>query len=293
MTNREMKDYIALTKPRITWLILMSTGVGYFFGLPGGASLNSVGAWLELFHTILGTGLIASGTAALNQWYERDADRKMRRTEKRPLPAGKLSATRAMWFGIALSVAGFVELWLGVNLLTALLGAFTLGSYLFLYTPLKQRSALATVIGALPGAMPPIIGYAASAGELSAPAWALFAILFLWQFPHFLAISWMYREDYARAGILMLPVVDPDGHSTSRQMVIYASTLIPASLFPCLLGMTGKVYLVGALLLGAWFLYSGIRVFFDETRVRARQVLLVSVIYLPLIYGLMVFDRPI
>jgi protoheme IX farnesyltransferase len=290
-----MKDYIALTKPRITWLILMSTGVGYFFGLPAGSNgalFNGLGAWLKLFHTIVGTGLIASGTAALNQWYERDADRKMKRTENRPLPSGKLSAPSAMWFGIALATLGFVELWLGVNLLSSLLGAFTLGSYLFLYTPLKQRSALATVIGALPGAMPPMIGFAAAAGTLSAPAWALFAILFLWQFPHFLAIAWMYREDYARAGILMLPVVDPDGHSTSRQMVIYASTLIPASLFPCLLGMTGKIYLVGALLLGCWFLYSGVRVFFDETRVRARQVLLVSVIYLPLIYGLMVLDRP-
>jgi heme o synthase len=286
-----MKDYIALTKPRITWLILMSTGVGYFFGLPAG--VHGPIHWLALFHTILGTGLIASGTAALNQWYERDSDKKMRRTENRPLPLGKMSAPRAMWFGIALSVAGFLELWLGVNLLTALLGAFTLGSYLFVYTPLKRRSALATVIGAIPGAMPPMIGYAAAAATLSPAAWALFAILFLWQFPHFLAISWMYREDYARAGILMLPVVDPVGHSTSRQMVIYASTLIPASLFPCLLGMTGKIYLVGALILGGWFLYSGFRVFLDETRVRARQVLLVSVIYLPLIYGLMVLDRPV
>ena len=290
-----MKDYIALTKPRITWLILMSTAVGYFFGLPAsvGSSFATLPGWLRLIHTILGTGFIASGTAALNQWYERDADRKMRRTEKRPLPAGKMSAPRAMWFGITLAIIGFLELWMGVNLLTALLGAFTLASYLFLYTPLKQRSALATVIGALPGAMPPMIGFAASAGDLSAPAWALCAILFLWQFPHFLAIAWMYREDYARAGILMLPVVDPNGHSTSRQMVIYASTLIPVSLFPCLLGMTGKVYFVGALLLGCWFLYSGFRVLFEETRVRARQVLLVSVIYLPLIYGLMVLDRPV
>jgi len=286
-----MKDYIALTKPRITWLILMSTAVGYFFGLPDG--LHGAIDWIKLLHTIIGTGLIASGTAALNQWYERDADRKMRRTENRPLPSGKMSAASAMWFGIALAVLGYLEMWLGANLLTANLGAFTLGSYLFLYTPLKQRSALATVIGAVPGAMPPMIGYAAASGDLSPAAWALFAILFLWQFPHFLAISWMYREDYARAGILMLPVVDPNGHSTSRQMVIYASTLIPASLFPCLLGMTGKIYLVGALILGAWFLYSGFRVFLDETRVRARQVLLVSVIYLPLIYGLMVFDRPV
>src|ERR1035438_6895922 len=203
-----------------------------------------------------------------------------------------MTAHRALLFGIVLAVLGFVELALGANFLTGLLGAFTLASYLFIYTPLKQRSHLSTVIGALPGAMPPLIGYAASHGSLTPEAWTLFAILFIWQFPHFLAIAWMYREDYARAGILMLPVVEPDGMSTGRQIILYASTLIPASLFPCLLGMTGKIYLVGALLLGCWFLYSGVRVFFDETRVRARQVLLVSVIYLPLIYGLMVLDRP-
>jgi protoheme IX farnesyltransferase len=203
-----------------------------------------------------------------------------------------MTANRALWFGIVLAVAGFAELALGVNLLTAVLGAMTLGSYLFLYTPLKQRSHLSTVIGALPGAVPPLMGYAASYGALTREAWTLFAILFVWQFPHFLAIAWMYREDYARAGIRMLPVVEPDGMSTARQIVLYASTLIPVSLFPALLGMSGKIYIVGALLLGAWFLYTGIRVAFERTNVRARQVLLASVIYLPMIYGLMVFDRP-
>ncbi|HVW86055.1 MAG TPA: heme o synthase [Bryobacteraceae bacterium] len=285
-----MREYIALTKPRITWLILMSTGVGYFFGLK--REWNGLPDWLLLLHTLVGTGLIASGTAALNQWYEREADRLMRRTAARPLPAGKMTANHALWFGIVLAVAGFAELALGVNLLTAVLGAMTLGSYLFLYTPLKQRSHLSTVIGALPGAVPPLMGYAASYGALTREAWTLFAILFVWQFPHFLAIAWMYREDYARAGIRMLPVVEPDGMSTARQIVLYASTLIPVSLFPALLGMSGKIYMVGALLLGAWFLYTGIRVAFERTNVRARQVLLASVIYLPMIYGLMVFDRP-
>jgi heme o synthase len=281
-----MRDYIALTKPRITWLILMSTGVGYFFGASG------VLHWPLLIHTLIGTGLIASGTAALNQWYERDADLLMRRTSARPLPSGKMTAPNALRFGIILAVAGFAELALGVNILAALLGAFTLGSYLFIYTPLKQRSHLSTVIGALPGAMPPLMGYAASHGSLTPEAWTLFAILFIWQFPHFLAIAWMYREDYARAGILMLPVVEPDGMSTGRQIILYASTLIPVSLFPVLLGMSGRVYLVGALILGGWFLYTGVRVAFDRTNVRARRVLLASIIYLPMIYGLMVFDRP-
>jgi protoheme IX farnesyltransferase len=172
------------------------------------------------------------------------------------------------------------------------LGALTLAMYLFIYTPLKQRSHLSTVIGAIPGAMPPLIGYAATNGFLTSESWILFLILFVWQFPHFLAIAWMYREDYARAGIQMLPVVEPDGSSTSRQIVLYASTLIPVSLFPVLFGMSGTVYLAGALVLGAWFLYTGIRVAFDRTRSRARQVLLASVVYLPMIYGLMVFDRP-
>ncbi|HTS31523.1 MAG TPA: heme o synthase [Bryobacteraceae bacterium] len=290
-----MRDYIELTKPRITWLILMSTGIGYFFGLPGAGNwwgfLKSI-QLLSLLHTILGTGLIASGTAALNQWYERDADCKMRRTMQRPLPSGKISASRALGFGAALSVAGFLELWLGVNLLCGLIGAFTLASYLFLYTPLKQRTWWSTTIGAVPGAMPPMIGYAAAAGALTRESWVLFGILFLWQFPHFYSIAWMYKEDYARAGIRMLPVVEPDCRSTARQIVLYGLALIPVSLIPSLLGMSGRIYQIGALLLGLWFLYSGVRVAIERTMIRARAVLLTSVLYLPLIYGLMLIDRP-
>jgi protoheme IX farnesyltransferase len=283
-----MREYLELTKPRITWLILMSTGVGYFFGLDRSAPLN----WALLIHTIVGTALIASGTAALNQWWERDSDKLMRRTASRPLPMGLMTARRALWFGIALAVAGAAELWIWVNPLASILGIFTLAAYLFVYTPMKSRTHLSTVVGALPGAVPPLMGYAASSGILTREAWSLFFILFIWQFPHFLAIAWMYREDYARAGIRMLPVVEPDGQSTSRQIILYASTLIPISLFPFLFGMSGKIYLVGALVLGFWFLYTGVRVAFDRTNVRARHVLLASVIYLPMIYGLMVFDRP-
>ena len=285
-----MRDYIELTKPRITWLILMSTGIGYFFGLPSHAwrDIN----WFLLLHTIFGTGLIASGTAALNQWYERAADLKMHRTAGRPLPSGRLLAGRALAFGTVLSVAGFVELWLGANLLSGLIGVFTLASYLFLYTPMKQRTWWSTTVGAIPGAMPPMIGYAAAAGAITRESWVLFAILFLWQFPHFYSIAWMYKEDYARAGIRMLPVVDPDCRSTARQIVLYGVALIPVSLVPGMLGMTGRIYFIGALILGLVYLYSGVRVALERTLVRARAVLLTSVLYLPLIYGLMLLDRP-
>jgi protoheme IX farnesyltransferase len=280
-----MKEYIALTKPRITWLILMSTGIGYFFGAKAGWH------WLTLLHTIIGTMLMASGTAALNQWYEREADAKMRRTKARPLPAGRLDESKALLFALLISAAGFFELQLAVNELAALLGAVTLGSYLFLYTPLKQRSPHSTTIGAIPGAMPPLIGYAAAAGKLTWEAWVLFAILFLWQFPHFYAIAWMYREDYERAGIRMLPVVEPDGQSTARRIVLFSLVLIPISLIPKYLSMAGNVYLFGALALGLLFLYAGVRISFDRTRQEARRVLLASVVYLPVLYGLLIFDR--
>ncbi len=278
-------DYIQLTKPRITWLILMSTGVGYFFG-----ALDSW-TWMVLLHTLLGTAFIASGTAALNQWWEREADKKMVRTQNRPLPAERLHPTRALIFAIVLSVIGFAELSLGANLLTGLLGLFTLASYLFVYTPLKQRTPHSTTIGAIPGAMPPLIGYAAAHGTLTAQGWALFAILFLWQFPHFYAIAWMYKDDYSKAGIKMLPVVDPSGDSTVRQILFYSLALIPISLLPRYLGMSGNVYLVGALILGASYFYSGVLVARELNRTQARRVLLASIIYLPVLYGLMMADR--
>jgi protoheme IX farnesyltransferase len=245
-----------------------------------------------LFHTLVGTGLIASGTAALNQWYEREADARMNRTSGRPLPSGRITPGRALAWGLLLSVAGFTELAAGVNLLTGLLGLFTLLTYLLVYTPLKKRSPHSTTVGAIPGAMPPLIGYAAATGTLGIEAWILYAILFIWQFPHFYAIAWMYREDYARAGILMRPVVEPDGVSTARQILIASVLLIPVSLLPVVFSMTGSIYLVGATLMGLYFLYSGVRVSFDRSLVRARGVLLASVIYLPLLFGLMLLDRP-
>jgi heme o synthase len=287
-----IKDYIALTKPRITWLILMSTGVGYFFGAQKSFPGWSAWHWATLLHTIIGTGLIASGTAALNQWYEREADAKMRRTQARPLPSGRLVAWKALVFAILISAAGFAELWIGANPLSAMLGLFTLLCYLFVYTPLKQRSPHSTTIGSIPGAMPPLIGFAAASGTLTWDAWVLFAILFLWQFPHFYAIAWMYKDDYARAGIRMLPVVEPDGKSTARRILLYSAALIPISLMPKFFSMAGNVYLYGALALGLAFFYAGLRIRTDRTRQQARRVLLASVVYLPVLFSLMLFDRP-
>ncbi len=280
-----IKAYIELTKPRITWLILMSTGIGFFSGADGGWT------WLVLLHTIAGTALIASGTAGLNQWYEWAADARMARTRQRPIPSGRLTRTQAFVFSAVLSVAGFVELALGVNWLTGWLGLFTLATYLFVYTPLKQKSWHSTTVGAIPGAMPPLMGYVASHGSLDWPGWALYAILFVWQFPHFYAIAWMYREDYGRAGIRMLPVVEPDGVSTARHILIFLLLLIPVSLAPTLLAMTGTLYLVGALIAGAYFLRAGLRVVRDKSLMNARGVLLASVVYLPVLYGLMLVDR--
>lgn len=280
-----MKHYLALTKPRITWLILMSTGIGYFFGHRGPLDF-----WL-LFHALMGTALLASGTATLNQWYERDADALMHRTESRPIPSGQVSALKAFLFGLALIAAGEVELALGVNGLTAWIGLATVGSYLLLYTPMKQRTWLSTTVGAFPGAMPPLIGFAAARGALTFEAWILFAIIFLWQFPHFYAIAWMYKDDYARAGIRMLPVVEPDGVSTSRHILAFALVLLPVSLLPGFLNMTGHWYLAAALVLGAFFLRSAVRVARDRTLPNARLVLKASVIYLPLLYVALVLDR--
>jgi protoheme IX farnesyltransferase len=281
-----MKHYIALTKPRITWLILMSTGMGYYFGLTGAINL-----W-ALLHTLCGTGLIASGTAALNQWYERDADARMRRTDHRPLPSGQMTPRNAFLFGLALSGAGFIELGLGVNWLSAGLGLFTLVTYLGVYTPLKRISPVSTTLGAIPGAMPPLIGFAAASGTLTAEAWVLYAILFLWQFPHFYAIAWMYREDYERAGIKMLTVVETDGESTVRQLLLFSVLLIPVSLAPRYLDMTGNFYVAGTLAAGVAFVTACVRMSKDRTILKARSVLLVSVVYLPVLYGLLLLDRP-
>jgi protoheme IX farnesyltransferase len=280
-----MKHYLALTKPRITWLILMSTAIGYYFGRPG-----AIDFWL-LGNTLLGTALLASGTATLNQWYERDADSRMRRTAGRPIPSGLVTPAKALLFGLALVALGEVELAWAAGALAAWLGFATVASYLLLYTPLKQRTWLSTAVGALPGAMPPLIGFAAARGALTLDAWVLFAIIFLWQFPHFYAIAWMYREDYARAGIRMLPVVEPDGISTSRHIVAFALFLIPVSLLPGFLHMTGNAYLAAALVLGAMLLRYAVKVLRERSIANARLVLRASVVYLPLLYLVLVLDR--
>jgi heme o synthase len=246
-----MRDFIELTKPRITSLILVCTAVGYFFGCRSSLPL------LTLFHVLLGTGLMASGTSALNQCLEVNSDARMFRTRNRPIPAGRLRLGDAISFGVLLSVTGFAALWFGANPLAATLGLFTLLSYLFLYTPLKRRSPACTTVGALPGAMPPLIGYAAASGRLDVKALALFLILFVWQFPHFYAIAWMYREDYARGGIRMLPVVEPDGESTARRIVVCSLLLLGTSLVPRFLGMTGSIYVTTAIAAGLGLLYFG------------------------------------
>ena len=280
-----MRDYVELTKPRITVLILICTAVGYTFGSPASFHLA------PFFHVLLGTALMASGTAALNQWYEADSDARMRRTSKRPLAAGRMQRAHGLIFGVFLSVAGFADLWFGANALAAALGFFTLATYIFLYTPLKRRSAACTTVGALPGAMPPLIGYAAASGVLDSGALALFLILFVWQFPHFYAIAWMYREDYARGGIRMLPVIEPDGESTARRVVACCLLLIPISLVPRVLGMTGSIYAATAIAAGLVLLYFGVRLGRERTLVGARRVLLASVLYLPVLLGVMVLDR--
>jgi heme o synthase len=280
-----MRAFLELTKPRITALVVICTAVGYVFGQRAAFHLPT------LIHVLVGTGLMASGTSALNQWYEADSDGKMRRTRERPIPSGRIKRDHGFIFGALLSIAGFAELWFGTNALAALLGLATLLTYILIYSPMKRRSPACTTVGALPGAMPPLIGYAASHGSLDAGALALFLILFVWQFPHFYAIAWMYREDYARAGIRMLPVVEPDGESTVARIVACSILLIPISLLPRALGMTGSLYVGAAVAAGLGLLYYGVRLGRERSCARARQVLLASVLYLPVLFGVMVFDR--
>jgi heme o synthase len=280
-----VRDYLELTKPRITLLILICTAIGYRFGC--GASFH----WTILVHALLGTALLASGTSALNQWYEVDSDAKMNRTRRRPLPAGRIKRIHGLVYGVLLSAAGFVDLWFGANPLAAALGLFTLLSYLLLYTPLKQRSALCTTVGAIPGAMPPLIGYAAAGHSVDIRALALFLILFAWQFPHFDAIAWIYRDDYARGGIRMLPVIDPDGKCTAKRIIVSSLLLIAISLAPAFLGMTGALYAAAAIPAGVGLLYFGVRLARERTSPRARALLLATVFYLPALLCVMMLDR--
>lgn len=280
-----LADLLELTKPRITLMVALTAGLGMLLAGEGKTSPSLV------LHALLGTALLAAGSSTLNQVLERDLDAQMRRTARRPLPAGRMDPDSALVFGVALAIGGLLELTLAVNLLTALLGTTALASYVFLYTPLKRVSALATLVGAVPGAIPPLMGWAAATDRLDPGAWVLFGILFLWQLPHFLAIAWMCREDYARAGLPMLPVVDPRGQSTARQMVLYGAALLPVSLLPTLLGLTGATYFFGTLALGCFFLGFCVAFALDYSHRAARRVLLVSVVYLPAVLAVMALDR--
>jgi protoheme IX farnesyltransferase len=283
--RERLSAYLELTKPRITFLIVLTSAAGFCLGAVG--SIN----YLLLTHAMIGIALLSSGIATLNQYMERHLDARMRRTASRPLPTGKLTPFEACALGVGLTVGAEIYLAVLVNPLTAILGLTVIAGYLFLYTPLKTRTSLSTVLGAFPGAMPPVLGWTAARGTLGMEAWVLFAILFLWQFPHFLAIAWMYKEDYERAGIVMLPVVEPEGRITGQQIVIYTLLLLPVSLLPTLLGMSGAIYFYGAILLGVCFLYSSICAAISKSRQQARRLLLASVIYLPLLFALMVLNR--
>jgi len=277
--------YADLIKARLTSLVLLTTLVGFYLGCRGPVN------YLLLLHTVLGTALLAGGAAALNQLLERDYDAKMRRTQNRPLPSGRLQPATVMIFGGACACAGLMYLALAVNLLTSVIGAVSLVSYLFIYTPLKRVTWLNTAIGAIPGGLPPLMGWTAARGQLSGEGWALFAILAFWQLPHFLAIAWIYRDEYAKAGFKMLPVVDPLGRRTGRQAVSHTLGLLPVSLCPFLFKLTGPVYLIGALALGLAFLWFAIQFSRQLTVPRARQLFLVSILYLPLLLTVMVLDK--
>jgi heme o synthase len=277
--------YIALTKPDVSFLVLMTTCAGFYMGIRGPMP------WLHMIHVVFATMLIAAGTAALNHYIERESDRYMRRTASRPLPTGLLTPAEALRFGLLLAVAGAVDLYFVAGYIACLLGVFTSISYLVAYTPLKKRTVWATFIGAIPGAIPPMIGWTAATGKLDSGAWLLFAILFFWQFPHFHAISWMYREDYARAGILMLPVVDKDGSRTFRQIILYASGLVAVSLLPAVMGLAGVLYFFGALVTCTASLQVCLWAASAKTNTRAKWLMHATVMHIPILLGLMMYDK--
>lgn len=279
-------DMFELTKPRLTLLSVMTTLAGYYLGARGDVAL------MPLLHTLLGTFLVGAGCGAVNMFMEGKLDGMMKRTASRPIPSGRVTPFEALVLGLALALGGMVWLTLATNLLAGLLAAATFVSYVFLYTPLKQRSTLNTIVGAIPGALPPIIGWAAAEGNLSIGAVALFALLFFWQMPHFLALAWMCREDYARADYKMLPVLDPDGTATARQILVYTAALLPVSLIPTLVGMSGPIYFFGAVILGGTFLFLGVRFALRPERGRARWVFHFSLAYLPVLLLVMAIDGP-
>lgn len=278
-------DFLALTKPRLNFLVLLTTAAAYRLGVAPDAPT------MTLAHTMVGTALVAGGAAALNQVWERDTDKLMRRTRMRPLPDARLDHRHASAFGWLLSVVGLVELALFVNGLTAVTALATLASYVWFYTPLKFRTSLSTIVGALPGALPALIGWAAATHSWSIEGWVLFGIVFMWQMPHFLAIAWMYRHEYERAGIPLLPVIHPDGRSTGRQAVLYTMALVPITLMPTFMGMASAYYLAGAVVLGAIMGVFSLEFAVVRTQDAARRLFFASIIYLPLLWALLVWDH--
>jgi protoheme IX farnesyltransferase len=279
-----LSDYFELTKPRICGLVLVTTAIGFFLGA---GPIDP----LRFAATLLGTALVGGGASALNHLLERKVDALMRRTENRPLPTGRLHPAEVAIFGVVLSALGVIMLFVRVNPLTGVLGVIALVSYVLVYTPLKRVTSLNTHVGAIPGALPAVMGFTASQGHFGLAAWVLFSIMFLWQLPHFLAIAWLYRDDYRRAGFPMLTVVDADGSATGRQVVLYTLSLIVVSLMPSLLGMAGALYFFLALVLGLGFLACGVALARRKTAASARHLLLASVVYLPLLLSALMLDR--
>ncbi len=282
---QRMDDYIQLTKPRMVLMILITTAAGFYLATNG--SVN----WLLFLHTLIGSGLTAAGVLGLNQYLERDVDSLMSRTQQRPLPAGRMHATEALLFCAILTGSGMLYLTFVVNPLSGFIISLIVVSYLFVYTPLKRKTALSTLIGAFPGALPPVVGWVAAQNTLSASAWVLFAILFLWQLPHSLAIAYIYREDYKTAGFKLLPVIHPDGTSTRHQIVINCFALFGVGLLPTLFNITGGFYFIAALLIGGIFLASGLYFQRTQSMKAARYVLHASLLYLPLIFLTMTIDK--
>jgi len=281
-----VNDYIELTKPRLTTLSVLTTLAGYYIGSDGVIRGD------VLLHTLLGSFLVGGGCGALNMYMEHEHDSRMRRTAHRPIPAGRLTPLEVLVFGVVIGLGGIAYLGFGVNPLTGALGAVTMVSYLMLYTPLKRLTTLNTLVGAIPGAIPPMMGWAAATGNIGQGpgGWVLFGILFFWQMPHFLSLAWMCREDYARAGYRMLAVIDTDGRSTSMQILLYTTTLIPVSLLPTTIGIAGSFYFYSALVLGLYFLFLGIRVARYRAAGDARKLFHFTLMYLPLLLLILAID---
>jgi protoheme IX farnesyltransferase len=278
-------DFVTLTKPRLNFLVLLTTAAAYSLGAGPESTL------LDLAHTLIGTFLVAGGAAALNQVWERRTDRLMRRTQRRPLAEARLTPMAGTIFGVALTVIGAAELAYFINLLSSAVALVTMATYIFFYTPLKLRTSLSTIAGALPGALPAVIGWAAATNTLSIEGWVLFGIVFMWQMPHFLAIAWMYRDDYARAGMPLLPVLEPDGKSTGRQAVLYTAVLIPLSMLPTGVGLATARFLVGAISLGAILMMLSLEFAVKRNMNTARRLFFGSILYLPILWALLVFDH--